>query len=483
MHFDETHYATDVQWCHSPLSADDRSTFLRRHTHVHPKLEPALGWITNWEDEPPPHVATGHPMLHALIVGAMHCAFTGGVAMPQETTVHNVRVFNAAFDSATIVLLSPFVTAIGGGAAAGLLAAWLYAVFPAAAAYGSLAYLDPLLPPLFVGLLIVLARAKRELPLWLLAGVLSALLVSTKPTGLLALLIVPAIGRLWCRAGLRELAVWAASFAMVTVALGDPIDYVRGILDPVDPSAEIPLNPLETLRAHFVYLIDFGRHYWLGFAQHGRPLADVLARGHFAAGPVYFGTFAAAAVFSVATRQRGALLFCLMPIVPALFLFPPSNGLWRFQILFPLVCATIAFAISVAGTKYRIGFAAVAIACASIAFAPLAPDRETGTLALHKIIFRNPDVPQKRQLFNPFRGRPFELLIPAGSSMEHPLWLSAGSYRMTAWADGDVGASIDGRKISTARDETFEVEGRMHRLRLESRTGASIRRLTITPDG
>lgn len=403
--------------------------------------------------------------------------------MPLETTVQNVRIFNAAFDSATIVLLAPFVVAIGGGPAAGLLASWLYAVFPAAATYGSLAYLDPLLPPLFVGLLIVLAHAKRELPLWLLAGALSALLISTKPTGLLALLIVPLIGRLWCHAGLREFAVWAASLGLVAVALGDPIDYVRGIFDPVDPSAEIPRNPLETLRTHFVYLIDFSRHYWLGFAQHGKPLADALARAHLVVGPAFFGAFAATAVFSAVTRQRGPLLFCLLPIVPAVFLFPPSNGLWRFQILFPLVCATIAFAVSVTGSRSRAGFAAVAIACAALAFAPLAPDRNTGDLALHKMIFRNPDVPQKRRLFNPFRGRPFELLIPAGGAMEHSLWLSPGTYRLSVTANGDVGAWIDGDEISTAPSQTFEVEGRRHRLRLDSTNGASIRRLAVTPAG
>jgi predicted membrane-bound dolichyl-phosphate-mannose-protein mannosyltransferase len=160
--------------------------------------------------------------------------------------VHAGRVLSALSDSAVVVLLPALLTSLGASRAGALLGGALYAVYPPAVVYGSLAYLDPLLAPLFAALLVVLARKPDERRSWIVAGVLSGLCVATKQTGMVALLIAPLV-LLRTRNPARAIAEWTAVTLVVVCAFVNPVAYATGLLHPLDPYAR--LRPIRCRRS------------------------------------------------------------------------------------------------------------------------------------------------------------------------------------------------------------------------------------------
>src|SRR5207245_8381774 len=93
------------------------------------------------------------------------------------------RGANILADVVVIGLVPRLVAGLGGGAEAEWLAAGLLATYPPAVVYGSTANLDPLLPPLFVLLLLAVLGPPRA-GTWLPAGILTGLCVGAQHTGL-----------------------------------------------------------------------------------------------------------------------------------------------------------------------------------------------------------------------------------------------------------------------------------------------------------
>src|SRR5205085_6966114 len=128
----------------------------------------------------------GHPCLVQYVAGPV-------VAMVRPASARQavpiVRRMAAVADATTVLLLPSLATALGAPDAAGLGAAALYAVYPPAVAYGSLAYLDPALAPLLVLLLVRLLATARTGAGWVGLGIVTGLLISTKQVGLIALVL------------------------------------------------------------------------------------------------------------------------------------------------------------------------------------------------------------------------------------------------------------------------------------------------------
>src|SRR5262249_35579298 len=152
---------------------------------------------------------------------------------------------------------------------AGLAAAALYAVFPPAIVYGSIANLDPFLAPLLVALLVLVLRPGATRRRWLLAGVVTGLLISAKQPGLVALGLVPLLA--WREVG--GLVVWALAAGVVVVALISPTAYLEGLRQPSDPYVQLRFQPVDFLAGNLAALAQPSTWYWLSFSYHGRPLA------------------------------------------------------------------------------------------------------------------------------------------------------------------------------------------------------------------
>lgn len=474
-HSDEAHYVGDAYWASSPLALADGVSFLRGHLGTHERLDPETGARRSWEVGGTVR-RTGHPCLFAYVTGGVFAAVRPA---PMARAIALGRVVNAVADTVTVPLLPRLTAALGAGAGAGVLAAALYAVFPPAVTYGSIANLDPFLAPLLVLLLTMLARGADTSGRWLALGAVTGLLASAKQTGLVALVVVPATALVLGPRSLRGLALWAVATVAVVALFTDPVAYAWRLFHPETASATVEVKPLARLAANLGYVAQPSAYYWLSFARHGQPLAPAMARLHYVLTPAYLVLFAAAVAAAAVRRERRRLVVVVAPVALLLALMLPSDALWRFHMLSPLVCTLIACEIPALPPLVRIAALAGALLVATAVFWPARPDAG-GALDLGDVLFFNPELRQRPGFWRPWR-RPLEIHLGPGDGIDRLVWLAPGRWVLTAASDAPVVARLDDRTVlrDGARVAETEVAGHVHRLEVSLPEGGNLRRVAL----
>jgi hypothetical protein len=468
IHDDEVHYTGDASWLGSPLSSAEKLRFLRAHPREHSRLAPS-GALERWGQGGRAR-RLGHPTLYAVLLAPI----VAGLHLEQpEAIVRAGRILNVFFDSCTIAVLVLLCLGIGCSWGAALAAASLYAVFPPAVVYGSLAYLDPLVALTVLAVLCAVVRAGDRARSWTTVGILTGLAVSAKQTGLIAVLAVPVIAvaqRGWRG---RQLAGWAVVTLVVACVFCDPVAYIHELLQPSDPFAEIRLNPFNTFVSNVALLSEPSGWYWLSFARHGQPLAPVFARLHRLLTPPVLLLFVVSFAVAIAGRRRAALLVVYWPVVATLCLLPPSDGAWRAQVLFPLVCAGTVSQLASLSRPVRVP---LLLGAGLLALVPLAPARldRRGRVDLADLLFANPQISQVPRLYAPLRGHGVDISLAKGESISRRLWLAPGRYEIDVDASGWTVVTLDGAPIYSGRSGKATFEADCHVCAMEvSPVGAS----------
>jgi hypothetical protein len=481
LHDDEAHYVGDAYWASSPLSVGEGLRFLREHLREHLKLDPETGARVRWGTSGTV-LRTGHPCLFAYVTGALFA-----VAPPAsiEDAVHAGRVVNALADATTIALLPALTAALGASPGAGLVAAAAYAVFPPAVTYGSLAYLDVFLAPLFVLLATLLARPTDTARRWLGLGIVTGLLASAKQTGLIALGLVPAAVLVLGPRSLRGLALWAVTSVAVVALFTDPVGYLAPLRHPETPAAAIEVHPIARLVANLAYVTDPAGYYWLSFSRHAEPLAPAVARLHYVLTPAYLVLFAAAAVGALVRRAWRPLLLFVAPVALLLTLMLPTDAAWRFHLLAPLVCALIACELPALPPAARLVAVGAALLAASSVCWP-ARLRADQTLDLGDLLFWNPAARQTPGFYSPERPPPrvpFAILSDAAVEIGRRVWLAPGRWHIVADGYGPLVVQLDGSAVLADGMRTGEVRlvGYVHRLSVALPARSALRGLTLRP--
>src|SRR5262249_57699784 len=100
---------------------------------------------------------------------------------------------------------------------------------------------------------------------------------------------------------------------------------------------ELSFHPVTNVRANLSMLAAPAIYYSLSFSRHGEPLAPLLARVHRVVTPAYLVLFGAGLAWALIRRDRKALLFVVAPTLMVLAFIQPSDGMWRFHLLGPLL--------------------------------------------------------------------------------------------------------------------------------------------------
>ena len=452
IHDDEVHYVEDAAWSYSGLSSHESIGFLRNHPREHLRLDPQTRELQPWGQHGL-YPRLGHPPLYAVILGAL---FRIDPPSSTEDAVMRGRFLNAVADSLTIILL-PFL-AVGAGAplTTGVVSAALYALYPPAVTYGSLAYLDPFLAPLFVAVLVVLVKgnpASRRT--WIVAGALTGLLVTTKQTGLLALLVVPLVAA--CRGMLRARGTltWLLAAGAVVFLLTNPIGYVEALFDPLDPYARLRTSALDTFVSNATFLARAYDYYWLSYARHGRPLATVLAPLHHTLTPPVLLLFALSALWIIRSRRWSYVVFLHLPILVALCLLPPSDGAWRAHIIAPLVCLAAAIPPTHGRLWMRLAAISAAVTVAVFPALPATPAR----FGMADLLRANHAIAavQPYSVFDPFKGRPLMIHVEPALELRRRLWIMPGLYDVGFSSDVWTIISLDGEVVLSGTNETATI--------------------------
>jgi len=475
IHDDEVHYAGDASWLTSSLTPAEKLRFLRAHPREHSRIAPS-GALERWGQEGRAR-RVGHPALYAIllapIVEALHLDRADAI-------VHAGRVLNALFDSGVVVLVALLCWSIGCSWTTAVVAAGLYAVFPPAIVYGSLAYLDPLVALTVLMVLCVVVRADDTARSWTMVGVLTGLAISAKQTGLLAVLAVPVtavVQRGWRS---RQLAGWALVTFVVVSVFCDPAAYLHELVHPADPYADIRLNPVATLASNLRLLAEPSGWYWLSFARHGQPLAPTFARSNAVVTAPVLALFVASFLIAVVRRNRVALAVIYWPVFAALCLLPPSDGAWRAQALFPLVCAGVA---SQLAAVRRTVLVPLVVGAALLAVGPLAPARldSRGRVDLADLLFANPQIKQEPRLYAPLRGHGVEVYLEAGTPVSRRIWLGPGRYEIDVDASAWTVVTLDGETVFSglAGSDTSDVSCRVCTMEVSVVGTGTLRALTF----
>ena len=473
VHPDEKHYAEDASWLIAPLPLRAGVRFLREHPGVHYRLSPETGALTPWPTTGP-NLLGGHLPLHAYVAGLV-IAVVRPATLDATTMV--ARAVDVVADSSTIALLPALVTAVGGTAGAGLTAAALYAVFPPAIVYGSLANLDPFLAPMLVALLIVVLRAGDGHGRWILAGVLTGLLACAKQPGLIAFGLVPVLG--WRHP--RGLVIWGVVAIGVGFALVSPATYLQGLTHPSDPYLQLRFQPVTFVAGNLAALAQPSTWYWFSFDYHGRPLAYPFAHVHQVVTPVYLVATALALPGLAVTGRWRALLVLFSPIAFLLAFIEPSNGISRFHMAAPLACAAIALLADLLSRRGLLALAGLAILVVLLPLAPARP-RAGGVVDIGDVLFWNPQAPQAYGFYSPWKNRSVFIQMHAGVPLSRHLWLAPGAYEVTAKADDPIDVALDEQPVivhGVARGPVLV--GRFPRLTLSAPSSTKVREITIRP--
>ncbi len=476
VHDDEKHYARDAAWAYTSLPAADVVAFLRNHPRDHVFIDTERREFERWGEEGRyPHL--GHPAFYAIVLGILTAA------TPPESldgAAHQGRRLNAVADSAVVPLLPPLLAALGFTSAVGLVAAFLYAVYPPAVAYGSLAYADPFLAPLFLASLVLLLRSPSTPRNAILAGVATGLLIATKQTGLVALGVLPVLVMALAPDRIRMLLLWGLATSAVLVLLVNPAAYLDCVLHPLDPYARLRPNPLRTLADNLWFLTRPYDWYWLGYSKHGRPLAAAIAPLHHLLTPAILWLFALGLVWLAALRKWAVALAIYLPVVAVLPLLPPSDGAWRVHMVAPLIVAGA----TVTLTQGRLAARAFAllVACA-LGLYPLLPATAART-SLADLLRADTRLGarQPHGLYDPLR-RPLVLYVDPTIEIHRVLWLRPGSYELDLAASTWTTATLDGDVLVSgmAGSVPFEVDRRLHRFELKFMEAGTLESFSIKP--
>lgn len=474
IHDDEqTHVVGDAMWLRSRLPLGAAIRFLREHPQDHARLYPGRGVVEPWERSKPVNTFWGHPTFSSYVTGVVFA-----VVRPNDPAggVRTARLVSVAADTAALALLPAMVRALGASAGAGLLAAALYAVYPLAVSSGSIATFDPLLAPLMVLLVRVLAGPGIG---FAAAGVLSGLMIATKETALVVLATVPlaAIGE--PRRG-RGVVTWALVTFAVSALFVDPAAYAHRLLAPPEATATVRFAPLAQLAGNVRMLASPLEHFWIGWAKHGYPRAPLLAWVNVHLAPVYTAAAVAAFFLAVLRRDRRLLLVLYPPILLTLAFIPPTGAVRRLQMIAPLLCAAIACEILRLPRRGRIAALAAAIALAATPLLPARPGAD-GRVDLADLLFHNPRARQRSTFFNPSQGRPLVVRVPPGIAIERTLWLAPGRYAVSIDASGGpLRALLGGRPIRPGgAPSLIDVDGYRNVLSLIAPKGATVRRIVV----
>lgn len=477
VHGDERHYVTDAYWTVAPLRLDDAVRFLRDHVGTdHLQLDPSTGMLDRWPQSGPARI-TAHPCLYQYVTGLVFLAVKPAST---ESAVMIGRVVSALADTATIVLLPALATALGATRSVGLVAAGLYAVFPPAAVYGSIANLDPLLAPLLVLLLLAVLHPGPGAAVWVRAGVVTGLLASVKQTGLVALLLVPMASALRPGPRLRGLALWAATAAVVIAVFTNPIAYLDGVRAVSGRHLRAEGGPLTNLAGNLRFLAQIDAYYWLGFSTHGQPLAPLLARVHRVLTPAYLMVYLAGLAIAGGAGQVRRLVALYLPAVLVLAFVPPSNGMWRLHILWPLVCCAAAVQTAFLARPARTAVVVLGVVSGLLALLPQRPG-VAGTVDLDDLIFMNPQARQPIGFYGPRNPEALAVKLRPGMTITRRLWFAPGAYQVGMTAAGVPRLSLDGREVLAggATRASVELSGFVHTLAIDFPAGGWIRVLSI----
>jgi hypothetical protein len=479
VHSDELHYVGDAYWAASPLPLADGLAFLRGHPRHHDRLDPDTGTRTPWAVNGRTR-RNSHPCLFAYVTGTVFA-----VARP-SSMAHAVEVgrrVNAIVDALTVPLLPWLTTALGAGLGAGVLAAALYAVFPPAVTYGSIANLDPFLAPLFV-LLLVLALRPTDTPRrWLGLGVVTGLIVSAKQTGLVALVVVPLAAIVLGPRSLRGLLLWLVATLAVVAVFTDPLAYAWRLAHPETAVDTLTFAPVARLVANVRAVARPSAYYWLSFSRHGRPLALAMVRLHYVLTPAYLVLGAIALAATAVRRETRLLVAVALPVVLLFAFMLPSDALWRFHVLSPLLCALVASEMPSLPSWVRVPALVVALLAGTAVFWPARPDA-AGGLDLGDLLFFNPELHERPSFWRPW-SRPLRIHLGAGETLDRLVWLAPGRWALTAVTDGPVVARLDDQIVLRDGDRAGEIDvvGHVHRLDVAFPEGGNLRRLALVRAG
>ena len=473
LHTDELHYVADAMWAVATVPPSRPLEFLRAHPKPHPRLDPESGRVDLWSATS--GYQQGHPCLWAMGVGTLFALVRP--AWPNEA-VFVARLVNAAADATTVALLPSLAVALGATRGAGVLAASAYAVFPPAVVYGSIANLDAFLAPLFTLALVLLLAEPGTCRRPGLLGVVTGLAIVQKQTGSLAAVVVPVAGLMLGRVRLRGVVSWTLGVALTVLTITDPIAYADSVLRPAHVMGEVQLHPLTTIAGNLGYLLRPADYYWLSFSWHGQPLAPLVARVHQVLTPFYLTAAGAALVGALVRHLRRELLAIWLPVVLALMLVLPTNGLWRLHLLSPLFCVALACELARIRPWGRRLVLAAGVIAGSIVLLPLRPG-PAGQLDLGNLLFMNPAAEQRPGYFD-LQTRPLVVTLAPGGELSRLVWLAPGNYATVAEGDGDLTVTVDDVAPAGTPPQVHLVGG-LHRLRVTAPAGAQLRRLALVP--
>jgi hypothetical protein len=471
VHGDEEHYAGDAMWSLSPLGASERLHFLYNHPHEHPRLDPTTGERTRWGANG--GVARlGHPSLFAGVAGAVF-ALTKPATLGDA--VFQARLVNAVADTVAIGLVAVLTSRLGGGPATALLAAGLYAVFPPAATYGSLAYPDAFMAPLLLLVLIAVAGGR-----WLAAGLATGLLLATKQSGAVALVLVPVLWAVSPGRRTTDVVRWALATLLVASTLVNPAAWIDSIRHPSRPVGVVQTDPLRTLAGNVDAVARPSTYYWLSFAHHGRPPAPLLAHANQLVTPAYLSLYAVGLVAALGRGRTRRLAFLYVPALLALAFVLPSNGMWRLHFLFPLVCAAAAGTFAEGPRALGIIALAVGLLGGASSLLPQAPGPH-GEVTLGDLLFMNPGLEDRTGFYD--RWRPLVVRFRPGGEARRSLWVAPGRYRLTVQGTGRFDVAVDDRDVVWGGmvEGELTLAGRLHELRIVAPNGGELRELVMAP--
>jgi hypothetical protein len=474
-HPDEPDLLEDAYWSVAPISARTAVDFLRLHPRDHLRLVPATGALIARPPSNPGHLGL-YPFVMGLVIY---------VTRPRDmqTAVLFGRGVNILADAIVVTLVPRVVAGLGGGSGVGLLAAGLLATYPPAVVYGSTANLDPLLTLLFMLLVVGLLEAPRR-STWVRAGLLTGLCVGAKQTGLVTLAWVPLVWAMTRPRDVRALLVWGLLTAGVTVVLVDPGAYLASLRHPTHPFVQLTFDPLGHIRDNLASLAQPSGYYSLSFSRHGEPLAPLLARVHRVVTPMYLVVFAVGLVAACVRRAWKAVLFGVLPVALVLAFIQPSDGMWRFHALCPLVAALAALALPGSACAWR---GLVAVAALAAGLAPLLPQHPTGdgVIDLGDLLFMNPQARQRPGFYLWWKGHPLVVMLAPGVELRRTLWLSPGPTDVAVTSVGEASVSLDGEVVlgPGSRSRRIELTGHLHRLTVAIPAGGTLRWLVVRPAG
>ncbi len=475
-HDDELHYVADATWADAHLGLRGTWSFLYDHPHRHPHLEPGHGIVGNW-GEHGDFPRLGHPCLFADVVGLVFAVTHP--AWPRAA-MFTARTVNAVVDTVALLYVPTLVVALGGSVAFGLAAAALYAVFPLAVTYGSLAYLDAFLAPLVVLLAIASIRHDGRFWGWVRLGVLTGLVLAVKETGLILLPLVLGVVAVRRRISVGGLVAWSLVTLGVVALFTNPVAYVSGILHPLDPFYAPRFEPFTSLVKTLRFASDPLGYYWLGFRRHGQPLAPLMARVHPVLTPLYGALFVAGLLVLVVRREALALIVLYVPVLLSLLILPPSDGFWRLHFLSPLECAAIGLVLSRSRPRTRIVLLAVAVLAGVTALLPARPSAG-GLLDLGDMLFMNPQIRQEANFYLPAT-RPLAIELAPGAQLSRLVWLPDGDYRVFVIASSPTTVSLGGHSWEVHGPERMHVQGSFHRLEIAAPIRATLTAIMIRRD-